>query len=119
MSREHALRSDHVRAAHRLALPGGDPRPVAVRRPVVVIDPLDPAYRWCVYCGADCWPEPEAQRHHRDCPVRTGLYPVRAAEIGPYGFRCCRCPVVLAVGDCYVLIGSEAVCVGCGTAVIM
>ena len=78
-------------------------------------DPLDPAYRWCVYCGADCWPEPEAQRHHRDCPARTGLYPVRAAEIGPYGFRCCRCPVVLAVGDCYVLIGSEAVCVGCGT----
>jgi len=95
-----------------------------------VIDPLDPAYRWCVYCGADCWPEPEAQRHHRDCPTRTGLYPVRAAEIGPYGFRCCRCPVVLAVGDCYVLIDAatarpaagpelgEAVCIGCGAAAL-
>ncbi len=88
-------------------------------------DSLDPAYRRCVYCGADCWPEPENQRHHESCPTVSGLYPVRAADLVPHGFGCCRCPVTFRVGDRYVLIGTatvpefgEVVCVGCGAAAL-
>ncbi len=93
-------------------------------------DPMDPAYRWCVYCGTDCWPEPENQGHHESCPSITGLYPVRDADLVPHGFGCCRCPVMFRVGDQYVLIDAvtsrpatcpergEAVCVGCGAAAL-
>jgi len=94
-------------------------------------DPLDPAYRWCVYCGADCWPEPECQQHRESCPAVTGLYLVRDADLVPHGFGCCRCPVTFWVGDRYVLIGlgtarpatgpelGEVVCVGCGAAALV
>lgn len=92
-------------------------------------DPLDEKWRWCYYCKADCWPEPDNQRHASDCPTVTGLYPVTEQDEDPwikgtYG-ACCACLRPFALGDRYVLIDvdtnrpatsptrSEVTCVGC------
>lgn len=90
-------------------------------------DPLDDRYRWCVYCQADCWPDPDHQRHDDACPRTTGLYPVRAAELRPgeTAILCCRCDTTMALGELYALIDvetdrptvhpdrGEVVCIGC------
>lgn len=91
------------------------------------LDPLADELRWCVYCGADCWPEPEHQMHRPSCATKTGLYPVREQDRDPAGGHgcCTACSVPFEVGDVYVLIdndtGAQAaapdagwvVCVGC------
>ena len=90
---------------------------------------MNDRWRWCVYCGADCWPEPENQRHAQECPVTTGLYTIGPDDEDPwikgtYG-GCCSCGTVFQLGDHYVLIDSdtgkpatspecsETTCVGC------
>lgn len=92
------------------------------------VDPLDDAFRWCVYCCADCWPEPENQRHADTCPTRTGLYPVTEQERDPAGGHgcCTACADPFLPGDHYVLVDDATgrtapapdagwvVCVGCG-----
>jgi hypothetical protein len=59
-------------------------------------------YRWCVYCGADCWPDVEHQEHADDCPTVTGRHPIvgdpglpddHPAKDAP--IRCARCPKLL------------------------
>jgi hypothetical protein len=37
-------------------------------------------FRWCVHCGADCWPDREDQEHAADCPAETGVWPVEVDE---------------------------------------
>lgn len=64
-------------------------------------DPLDEKYRWCVYCKADCWPDPAY--HADDCPVTTGRYPVEEGRgLGPSA--CCRCDKEFPEGSFYRLI---------------
>lgn len=90
-------------------------------------DPLDERYRWCIYCQADCWPEPENQRHQDDCPLVTGLYPVdqdmveRGAQCG-YGDGCGH---VFQLGEFYMATEvkqdgpdtyTTAACIGCASA---
>lgn len=72
-------------------------------------NPLDDKYRWCIYCQADCWPEHENQRHGEDCPVNTGIYPIRADEALPTGdLGCCTaCSHPFALGDFYVHVSDE------------
>jgi hypothetical protein len=91
-------------------------------------NPLDDKYRYCVYCFADCWPEPENQRHGPNCPVVTGLFPVMEMERLPDGTfgGCSYCAVPLKLGDVYVLVNDDTgtvtkgrpttgwvVCLGC------
>lgn len=92
-------------------------------------DPLDDRFRWCIYCGADCWPEPDNQNHDLDCPMTTGLYPITSADLDPWGGygSCCLCHVPFGVNDLYMLIDdntghartgvpsamSWVVCLGC------
>ncbi|HYQ69063.1 hypothetical protein [Actinophytocola sp.] len=65
-------------------------------------DPTDERYRWCFYCKADCWPEPENQRHTEDCPSVTGLWPIDQADVDN-GARCGRgCGHVFEVGEVYM-----------------
>lgn len=62
-------------------------------------DPMDEAFRWCVFCKADCWPDPEFQSHDDDCPNVTGIFPIDERTMPPTAFkengapdiRCCRC----------------------------
>lgn len=84
-------------------------------------------FRWCVHCGADCWPDKDDQEHASDCPVTTGLWPVTMAELGmrgpddPYahGMVCMDCNTPFELGDVYALRPTdegdvfEIVCVGC------
>lgn len=100
-------------------------------------------YRYCVYCGADTyvpeWEEgdvvlhrdPGEVEHDADCPVKTGVFPVRPEDLGPlvqcphcdesfraFGMRCMDCEVELVEGDTYMQRQVaedtfEAVCVGC------
>lgn len=97
----------------------------------ITIRGVDDAYRWCIYCGADCWLEEPA--HYALCPFEIGLFPVTEKEIRPHGFACVECGVEFKVGDVYVhrplgiadeveILGltqsfqaMECVCVGCGT----
>jgi hypothetical protein len=77
-------------------------------------DGADDPFRFCVYCAADCYEdEPE---HTSDCPSVTGLYPVRAADLGSpcvhcgqpsLGMQCWICHEPFEVGDFYVLVGGE------------
>jgi hypothetical protein len=77
-------------------------------------------YRWCIYCQADCWLEPENQQHTPSCPTLTGVYPVL-----PPGVGCTACHVRLHPGDVYTLADVDTetvngcqsgfvVCLGCG-----
>lgn len=72
---------------------------------VPFFDPLDEKYRWCIWCQADCWPEPENRQHKADCPSVTGIYPVdqdmldREARCG-YGED--GCGYVFKPGDFYM-----------------
>lgn len=90
-------------------------------------DPLADQFRWCVYCQADCWPEPENQQHMPDCPTSTGLYPVLPQDINPWGDYggCTACHTPFQLGDRYVLANPDTeqvdgstsgfvLCVGCG-----
>jgi hypothetical protein len=66
-----------------------------------LLDPLDEQFRWCIYCGADCWPEGENQRHDLDCPRVTGLYPVDRLLLAA-GARCSEgCGHQFQQGDHY------------------
>lgn len=87
-------------------------------------------YRWCVYCGTDCWEdEPE---HGPDCPSTTGLWPVEAEHLGPlatcpkcahewrlYGMTCAECGVEFKEGDLVAHQTTDRddvvviVCLGC------
>lgn len=92
-----------------------------------MFDPLDEAYRWCIYCRADCWPEPEHQQHDADCPIVTGIYPVTDAERDPHGeLPCCTaCSGQFVLGEVYLLVDVDTgavapvpdtglvVCIGC------
>ncbi|PWK81692.1 hypothetical protein C8D88_116103 [Lentzea atacamensis] len=77
---------------------------------MIAFDPLDEKYRWCVYCQADCWPEPENQRHDSECPTNTGIYPVRAEDALPTGDlgACTACSQPFALGDFYVHVSDES-----------
>lgn len=92
---------------------------------VPIFDALADEFRWCVYCKADCWPEPENRRHSADCPQSTGLYPVdqdmvdRDARCG-YGDG--TCGHVFQLGEVYMHTEVEVdggdtyatvACVGC------
>lgn len=78
-------------------------------------DPADEDHRWCIYCLADCWLEPENQQHQNDCPQTTGLYPVTTVDLDmPGGFGCCDCPDPFGVGDHYVVQDETVLCLGCG-----
>jgi hypothetical protein len=95
-------------------------------------NPLDEKWRWCYYCKADCWPEPENQQHGSDCPMVTGLWPITEQDEDPWtkGFysRCCTCSEPFNLGDTYVLVDvetdkasrlpdcGEVTCVGCAVA---
>lgn len=93
------------------------------------------AFRFCVYCEADCYvDEPE---HAVDCPSSTRVFPVREKDLMPcvncghhlHGMRCMDCEAELSVGDHYMhrevdhgdplLPGIECapvfevICVGC------
>jgi hypothetical protein len=96
-----------------------------------MFDPLDEQYRYCMYCKADCWPEPENQKHDLSCPMETGLYPVDDDTI--YHEGCCgQCGITFQPGDFEMNIDMETgkvvarfennkcyevVCVSCGTAI--
>jgi hypothetical protein len=60
------------------------------------------AHRYCVYCSADCYLEPENQTHTTTCPVSTGLYPVGRAEV-QVGMVCATCDQEFERGGFYVL----------------
>jgi hypothetical protein len=72
-------------------------------------DPLSDRYRWCIYCGADCWPEPDAQQHDRTCARVTGLYPVTEDDRNPFGDfgSCCLCHQPFGLDDTYMLIDDS------------
>lgn len=53
-------------------------------------NPTDDAYRWCVYCKGDCWPEREHQEHADDCPFVTGRFPLDP-EHHRHGMCCANC----------------------------
>lgn len=62
----------------------------------------DDLYRWCVHCGADCYAdEPE---HAADCPMVTGVYPVREEHFGP---KCVHCGKGALGGMCCIDCGAE------------
>lgn len=92
-------------------------------------NPLDERLRWSIFCNADCWPEPENQRHDTNCPISTGIYTVSARDEDPwikdtYG-ACCTCGEPFHLGDTYALVdvdtgkpavrplAGEATCMGC------
>jgi hypothetical protein len=92
--------------------------------PPIDADGRDP-YRWCIYCGCDCYDdEPE---HRPDCASLTGLRPIRPRDLGmrgpndPYahGMRCMDCGDLFKLGDFSALRPTEeghvfeVVCVGC------
>jgi hypothetical protein len=76
---------------------------------IPLFDPLADANRWCVYCGADCWPEPENRRHAAACPMVTGAYPVLEQDRAPDGTfgACTVCSDPFALGDLYLLASDE------------
>lgn len=100
-------------------------------------DENDERFRWCVYCGADCAVDEDEQEHKSDCPVSTGLWPVRAEDYHRCSHcgevdvdACCMdCGAPFKLGDVYVLRDAdtgeiarrpyvgEVVCVGCGAQV--
>lgn len=87
-------------------------------------DPLDERYRWCIYCNADCWPEPENQQHKDDCPSVTGLFPVDQ-EMVDLGAECGGgCGHVFQLGEFYMDTQVEqngpdkscvVACIGCAS----
>ena len=95
-------------------------------------DEADDLFRWCIYCGADCYEdEPE---HDAACPMLTGLYPVREEELGRCSScghpermtLCADCEQALDVGDFYLYRQLEdagpdvfeKVCVGCAASAL-
>lgn len=88
-------------------------------------DPLADEHRWCVYCKADCWPEPENQQHAKDCPRVTGLYPVDQEMVDNNvrcGFGDADCGHVFKLGEFYMDTEVErngpdttvtVACIGC------
>lgn len=95
-----------------------------------MFDPLDEQYRYCIYCKADCWPDPAYQQHDKTCPFETGLYPVDDDTIAHEGC-CSQCSVPFVPGDFEMNVDMktgkvvkrfepdkwyEIVCVGCATA---
>lgn len=53
---------------------------------------LEDPFRWCVYCGADCYPDADEQWHDEDCPSITGRYPIDHPNEKPEPpHACCRC----------------------------
>jgi hypothetical protein len=69
---------------------------------IPIFDPLDERYRWCKYCRADCWPDPENQQHDASCPARTGLWPIEQDDVAA-GAQCGRgCGYVFQLSDVYL-----------------
>lgn len=82
------------------------------------------AFRWCIYCGCDCWLEEPI--HRDDCPSETGVFPYP----GPCGLMpgepetvCSKCKVPFREAGFYVQVPMEPIddtpcystlCVGCG-----
>ncbi len=67
-------------------------------------------YRWCVHCGADCWPEDAV--HQPGCPQITGLWPATGDEVCGH----CHQPVEVYVEVPLPDVGDgtvEVCCVGC------
>lgn len=93
-----------------------------------MFDPLDEKYRWCIYCEADCWPEPENRKHAQDCPSTTNLWPVTQDDINMQ-MCCSQCPYEFNLGDFTMCVDfhtgeltttaivSSVVCIGCGAAI--
>jgi hypothetical protein len=84
----------------------------------MMYDSLNEADRLCVWCKADCWPEPENQSHSTHCPFATGVYPADEGD---------ECSVCLEALDFYILVDDDGqqlirlnvgsawrVCLGCG-----
>jgi hypothetical protein len=89
-------------------------------------DPLADEYRYCLYCEADCWPEPDNQRHGPECPDSTLVYPVDEPML-TFGARC-ECGHVFQRGDSYMHVevarsGPDlvvvVVCVGCAARAVL
>lgn len=83
-----------------------------------MFDELDEQYRYCVYCKADCWLEPENQIHGKECPINTGLFPIDKMMLVTNA--CCMyCPYIFSEGDLYMLVNetNDVVCIGCATAI--
>ncbi len=82
-----------------------------------MFDELNEQYRYCIYCEADCWLEPENQQHITDCPFNTGLWPIEDFMLRTEA--CCMyCPYIFEPGDVYMMVNdNEVVCVGCATAI--
>lgn len=91
--------------------------------PYPPIDVDGDPYRFCIYCGCDCYED--SPDHLPGCATVTGLRPVRPSDLdmrGPhdpyaYGMLCMDCLTPFKVGDVYAVRGGgdigEIVCVGC------
>lgn len=97
-------------------------RLLAAARWLLRIEPGEPDFDTCVYCGATGCEDGEA-KHATDCPQETGLYPVTMRDVWPDGPAVCHhCDTALWPGDHYALILieenedfsiREVACVGC------
>lgn len=67
---------------------------------------LDDEFRWCVYCGADCEPAPEEQRHAADCATVTGIYPLDEDDLAMH-LACVDCGAAFQAGDSYLLRDAD------------
>lgn len=93
-----------------------------------MFDSLSERYRWCIYCKADCWPEPEHQKHNVDCPMATGLWPITEDDYN-MDMCCGMCSEKFEMGEHsmqfdlhtheVVLRGDmlEVICIGCAAAI--
>lgn len=93
-----------------------------------MFDSLSEQYRWCIYCKADCWPEPEHQKHNPDCPMTTGVYPVTDDDYN-MEMCCSMCSERFEQGSSNIVIDivtgevsphaliSTVICIGCAAAI--
>lgn len=93
-----------------------------------MFDPLDEQFRWCVFCKADCWPEPQKQKHNIDCPMSTGLWPITETDYN-MDMCCGMCYEKFELNEFSMqfdvekqqvsLYGTllEVICIGCAAAI--
>lgn len=60
-------------------------------------------YRWCIWCGVDCWLKLEDQVHSRSCPCSTGLYEVDNDLLEIYA-KCPQSSCGKLLKDYYILV---------------
>jgi hypothetical protein len=86
------------------------------------------AFRWCIYCKADCRPDFEYQTHTEDCPNSTNLWPITATDY-ECEMCCCMCSEQFEKDDFSMLVDvatgkltsramtAAVVCIGCAAAI--